>query len=150
MLVSYQCCVDQLKRAATGETVKIHFVGYSSRYNEWRSVSELVDKAVEVDQHEDAFFFHQELAYRIKSNISCSRKSSPEVRIELLFDKRVSDEGLLVIRVLPSIGHNSFLHSPTNTSISGGILPHHRSKTLYYCKLWRLLKNFLFQSTRDC
>ena len=97
MLVSYQCCVEQDR---TGETVKIHYVGCSSQY-EWRSVFELVDKAVEVNKHEqDASFLRQELAYRIKSNLSCSRKSSPEVRIELPFDKKVFDQNdLLVIAV---------------------------------------------------
>ena len=41
-------------------------VGYSSRYNEWRSLSELVDKSVEVDEQDasSSSFLHQELAYR--------------------------------------------------------------------------------------
>ena len=72
-------------------------MGYSSHYDEWRSVSELIDKSVEVDEHEheaSSSFLHQELAYRIKSSLSSSRKSSPEVRIEVPFDKNVFDEGL--------------------------------------------------------
>lgn len=57
----------------------------------------MIDKSAEAHVHEQdasSIFLHQELAYRIKSSLSSSRKSSPEVRIEVPFDKRVFDEGL--------------------------------------------------------
>lgn len=59
------------------DKVKIHFVGYSSRYNEWHSVSELVDKAMGVEE-DIAFSLHKEFASQIKANLGSSRKSSPE------------------------------------------------------------------------
>ena len=43
--------VEVLERDAAGGTAKIHYVGYSSRH-EWRSVSELVDRTEEADEHE--------------------------------------------------------------------------------------------------
>ena len=86
-----------MERDAAGGTAKIHYVGYSSHYDKWQSVSELVDRIEEADKHElhaSSSFLHQELAYRIKSSLSSSRKSSPEVRIDVPFDKDVFDKGL--------------------------------------------------------
>ena len=61
-------------------------------------MSELVKKSIEVAEHHEqdasSRFLHQELAYRIKSSLISSRKSSPEVRIEVPFDENVFDEGL--------------------------------------------------------
>ena len=85
--------VQILERDVANGKVKIHFVGYSSSYDEWRSVSELVDKAIGVEE-DIPFSLHEELASRIKASLSSSRKSSPEVKIEMPFDKQLFDKGL--------------------------------------------------------
>ena len=59
---------------------KIHYIGYSSRCDEWRSLSDIVDKST---LRAEQFSLHNELASRIKLNLTSSRKSSPEVKIEI-------------------------------------------------------------------
>lgn len=46
-------------------------------------------EAYERKQDASSSFLHQDLAYQFKSSLSSSRKSSPEVRIEVPFDKKV-------------------------------------------------------------
>ena len=70
------------------QRMKIHYIGYSSRYDEWRPASDIVDKRTLVMKEDSTSLrLHAELASRIKSNLSSSRTNSPEVRIEIPFDK---------------------------------------------------------------
>ena len=43
--------IEVLKRDAAGITAKMHYVGYSSRYNEWQSVSELIVRSAEAHEN---------------------------------------------------------------------------------------------------
>ena len=62
-----------------GERVKIHYVGYDDRFDEWRqkeeikNVSEHGGQQLEIEPYE-RFDLHQELAYQIKLGLKNSRK----------------------------------------------------------------------------
>ena len=71
--------------------IKIHYIGYSTDYDEWRSCSEIVDLAHPSDQlptltSSPGFSLYDRLASRIKNSLKSPRKSSPEVRIDIDFD----------------------------------------------------------------
>ena len=67
--------------------VKIHYVGYTSTYDEWREVSEL--KYLQDTEHQEcsdtsplqAFYephsLYRDLSMKIKQALICGRKSSP-------------------------------------------------------------------------
>lgn len=78
---------------STSNRVKIHYIGYSSRYDEWRTISDLIHLESPVYISED-YGFTQDLALKIKSSLSSQRKANPAVRIEMMYDKRTFDEGL--------------------------------------------------------
>ena len=45
------------------QRVKIHYIGYSSRYDEWRPLSDIVDKRTSVMNEDSSFLrLHTELA----------------------------------------------------------------------------------------
>ena len=80
----------------TDERVKVHYVGYSSSYDEWRDESELesIDVNEPAESHEDSmcgecsyepFSLYKHLVLKIKQSLSCSRRSSPAVRIVVPF-----------------------------------------------------------------
>ena len=77
--------IEVLERDPRTQSVKIHYIGYSARHDEWRPVSDIIDKPMKQDTP------HAELASRIKSSLTSSRKNSPEVRIEIPFDKGLYD-----------------------------------------------------------
>ena len=82
--------VEVLERDSGHQKIKIHYIGYSSRYDEWRSASEVVQKEHVVEP----FSLHKELASRIKTSLTSSRKGSPEVKVEMPFDRGLFEEGL--------------------------------------------------------
>lgn len=75
--------------------VRIHYVGYSSKYDEWRAVDDLVN--VGTSSYVEEYSFYGDLALRLKSSLVSQRRSNPSVRIEMAFDKRTFDEGLKAI-----------------------------------------------------
>ena len=91
-----------------GQRVKIHYVGYSTDYDEWREESELEsiasDTSEEVASSEDIacdiqcsfepFSLHNNLKVIIKQSLSCSRKGSPQVKIIVPFDAITFNGGL--------------------------------------------------------
>ena len=91
-----------------GQRVKIHYVGYSIDYDEWREESELEsiasDTSEEVASSEDTacefqcsfepFSLHNNLKVKIKQSLSCSRKGSPQVKIIVPFDAITFNGGL--------------------------------------------------------
>ena len=81
------------KDSATGR-VKIYYVGYSARYDEWRNDSDVVDTSGDVPQPllSANFSLYQELACKIKLALTSSRKSSPEAKIELPFDQTMFEK----------------------------------------------------------
>ena len=77
------------------ERVKVHYIGYDTKYDEWRSRDEIVqpgsndssEKSVPIQLDYRPFDFHKALAYSIKAALKCSmRGRDPDVRIELPFD----------------------------------------------------------------
>ena len=84
--------VEVLDEDPRTQRVKIHFIGYSSRYDEWRPLADIIGKrTLTMKEDSSCLRFHVELASKIKSNLSSSRKNSPEVRIEVPFDKGLYD-----------------------------------------------------------
>lgn len=74
--------------AKDGDRVKVHYIGYSSQYDEWRQSSELETLSPRSGQQLEPyqpFELHQELAYSIKLALVCSRKD-PNVPTEMPFD----------------------------------------------------------------
>jgi len=78
--------------------VKIHYVGYSSAYDEWRNEAEVVESneaSVEVScELVKPFSLYEQLCNRIKCALNSGRKDSPSVRIDMPFDKLLFDGGL--------------------------------------------------------
>ena len=82
--------------AKDGDRVKVHYIGYSSQYDEWRQSSELETLSPRSGQQLELyqpFELHQELAYSIKLALVGSRKD-PDVRIEMPFDLLLFNGGL--------------------------------------------------------
>lgn len=84
-----------------GDRVKIHYVGYEDRFDEWRQREELENwhdddehggQQLETELYQP-FDLHQELAYHIKSSLKGSRKD-PVIRIEMPFDHLLFNGGL--------------------------------------------------------
>ena len=87
-----------------GDKVKVHYVGYGRKCDEWKNIDELVvlddESAAESSEESDdeeayvPLSMHKILADRIKLSLSSNRRSAPSARIEIPFD-RVSFEGAL-------------------------------------------------------
>ena len=87
--------------------VKVHYVGYSSAYDEWRDESELESIEVnEVESSEDTaygehsfepFSLNKHLMLKIKQSLSCSRRSSPAIKIVVPFDAVHFNGGLKLL-----------------------------------------------------
>jgi hypothetical protein len=83
---------------------KVHYIGYSKQYDEWKSEGEIISIGEEAqDENPDPkldcliterYSHHRELAYRIKMALNSSRKDSPVVRINMPFDRVEFDSGL--------------------------------------------------------
>ena len=93
--------VTVLERNTTRDMVKVHYDGYGSEDDEWRPAAEIVEVrgTVPVPVNPEpllipTFSLHQELAIKIKSSLISTRKGSPEVKIEMCFDKPLFDQGL--------------------------------------------------------
>ena len=86
-----------------GDKVKVYYVGYRRKFNEWKKRDELVvldDKSTELSEdsdNEEAYVplsLYKILADRIKLSLSSNRRSAPSVRIDIPFN-RVMFEGVL-------------------------------------------------------
>jgi len=95
---------------ARNETVKVHYIGYSSRFDEWRAKIDVVDLSDDIntvpegselaDNVEDMscldsgpfsavlkpFSLYEELAYKIKCLLLSSRKGDPTCCVSMTFD----------------------------------------------------------------
>ena len=72
--------------------VKIHYTGYCSDYDEWRSKEDIVLPSVPERYH--PYDHHQQLTYAIKSSLRSGRDQDPAVRLEVPFDRLVYQGGL--------------------------------------------------------
>ena len=91
--------------------VKVHYVGFASKYDEWKDESELesleTDEVVEEDSEDGSsvtsyfqpYSLYNNLSVKIKQVLSCGRKSSPTVRIVMPFDVIQFNGGLKVCGV---------------------------------------------------
>jgi len=86
-----------------GKRVKIHYFGYSERYDKWRSCGTddilfqrmeplFIPSAPSFDDR--AELFHAELSREIKRKSYSGRKDNPATRIEIRIDQDVLDGGL--------------------------------------------------------
>ena len=77
---------------------KVHYVGYSNCYDEWKDKEEIVDISdgdSEVAGGElQRFSLYLELGSKIKAALNSSRKESPVIRIDMPFDRLEFDGGL--------------------------------------------------------
>ena len=73
--------------------IRIHYIGYGHEFDEWREPTELVNVASPCVLSEK-YDLHQDLALRIKSTLTASRKSNPCIKILMPFDELVFSEGL--------------------------------------------------------
>lgn len=92
------------------QLVKVHYEGFSSRFDEWRAKNDIVEISTyesEVDNEEDPaniesepdgpispFNPYHELLVNIKSSLTSTRKKSTHVRVRMPFDKLLFDGGL--------------------------------------------------------
>ena len=93
--------------------VKVHYIGWSRRYDEWKQKSELIairdnDTPTDTDVAKESeastpqlcqlqptwFSLYYELGTKMKQSLYCRRKDSPSVRISMPFDKIQFDGGL--------------------------------------------------------
>jgi hypothetical protein len=81
---------------------KVHYVGYSSQYDEWRDNSEVISldcehtiqdsKSATVSEANVSLVFapcslYNELSIKVKCALSSRRKKNPSTRIDMPFDK---------------------------------------------------------------
>ena len=72
--------------------VKIHYIGYGSDDDEWRDADDIVDLTQpRFLTTVPGFSLYGQLASKIKNSLKSSRKSNPEVRIDIEFDKDLFD-----------------------------------------------------------
>jgi len=123
---------------STQDSVKIHYVGYDEKFDEWRKKEDIVNRssdqshnirgsALQLELH-IPFDHHRELAYSIKAALNSSQRSDPMVRIELPFDLLQFNGGLKLA--------GTYLRTFRGNSIYGiqkyGGLPHHQIKCCMY------------------
>ena len=76
-----------------GSRYRVHYVGYSDSYDEWKDYSDV--EALNVDEGDSTpFSLYRELANKIKASLKSGRKESPIVKIEMPFDRISFDGGL--------------------------------------------------------
>ena len=88
------------------DRVKVHYVGYSSKYDEWKEKSEIKFPGPQCDQVEDEeavvyepFSLYKDLSLRIKRALSCNRKASPIIKLSMPFDLLSFNGGLKLVGV---------------------------------------------------
>lgn len=91
------------------DRVKVHYVGYDSSYDEWRESGDVVPlDSPDIDQtFLCPFSLYAELGLQIKQALSCSRKQSPTIRIDMSFDILLFNGGLKVAGVPSKVVHGT-------------------------------------------
>jgi len=85
---------------------EIHYLGYSSAFDEWRHLGDLVQlDSLSSYNIANKYDFNQHLAIKIKSSLTSQRKVNPSTRLELMFDKDVFEEGLKLKGVVKTKSH---------------------------------------------
>ena len=84
--------------------VKIHYLGYDSSYDEWREQDDVVpltSPAIAENSQTllHPFSLYAELGIKIKQALTCGRKESPSIRIDMPFDVLMFNGGLKIAGV---------------------------------------------------
>ena len=81
-----------------GTRLRIHYVGYDDRYDEWREAEEVETIDTDCEESEAELYLpydpHRELAYQIKAALDSRHRKDPDTRIDMPFDKLLFDGGL--------------------------------------------------------
>ena len=86
----------------------VHYVGYSSSYDEWKEYCELeeLDATSEAEEHGatihtplQPYSLYKDLSIKIKQAMVCGRKTAPSVRISMSFDIIQFNGGLKLVGV---------------------------------------------------
>ena len=79
-----------------GSRYRVHYVGYSDSYDEWKDYSDVEARNdCDVDEGDNTpFSLYRKLANKIKASLKSGRKESPIVKIEMPFDRITFDGGL--------------------------------------------------------
>jgi len=86
-----------------GDKVKVHYIGYSDIYDEWKDKKEIEDftpansgatAGTDTTPSYQLYSFHEDLKFRIKRSITCSRTGSPKVVILMPIDCLLFNGGL--------------------------------------------------------
>lgn len=111
-----------------GKRVKIHYVGYSERYDEWRACEsednnlfqrmELLSSPSSSSLDDRMELIHGELYREIKRKLYSGRKDDPSTRVEVRIDQDVFNGGLALVgkaktergKVVHSIDSNQTLN----------------------------------------
>ena len=103
----YPVIVAARKSDGDDAKVKIHYVGYSSDFDEWRDEQEL--ESLEEEGYEEVqpttassyqpYTIHKALRVRVKQALTCGRKTSPNIKITISFDLIQFNGGLKTVGV---------------------------------------------------
>ena len=74
--------------------VKIHYTGYSAKYDEWRSREDILESTVAPPERYKLLDINELLAYAIKSSLVSGRDRDPSIRLEVPFDRLIFQGGL--------------------------------------------------------
>jgi hypothetical protein len=87
--------VEVVERDVQKKKVKVHYTGYGSSDDEWRDEDDIVQPRQDpINLITPAFNLYQELALKIKMSLQSTRKSNPEVKLVMDFDKLQFDGGI--------------------------------------------------------
>ena len=72
-----------------GTRVKIHYVGYADKHDEWREAEEVESVCEESEEAERYTLFdpHRELAFQIKASLNAGNRKDVDVRIDMPFNR---------------------------------------------------------------
>jgi hypothetical protein len=92
--------VTILEQNAESTMMKIHYVGYSSEYDEWKDLYEVETlESEEVDSAYQPYSLYTNLRIKIKQALTCGRKSSPIVNVVMGFDLLQFNGGLKTVGI---------------------------------------------------
>lgn len=85
-----------------GSKVKVHYIGYSKKYDEWKDEEEILDgrDAGHLAKNEanglicKPYSLYEDLSIKIKRALTCRRSGSPLVKITMPFDVLLFNGGL--------------------------------------------------------
>ena len=94
---------------STRNRVRVHYVGYSSQYDEWKDKSEIEVMNLQLgnisqdtkakSDSADIYDLHKELTVKIKRVLSCNRTASPNIKVRMPFDILLFNGGLKLAAV---------------------------------------------------